>query len=358
MKQQIAGKTVRVLGRTAEDGGMLWLMSSLSEAGFTVSGAAEVKLVLKADDTVSDPARLDLRPRYAVHVDGKRILDTRMEQDEETLTVLADAAKGTHTVRLVKLSECTQSLMALKEIITDGTVEPLNDAGSRIEFIGDSITCGYGVEENDPEKGFTTATENAEKSYAAIVSDRLGMDRVLASFSGHGIVSGYTGDPAVRNGSELVPPYYEKAGRNGYKLPSGREAEEIPWDFSRFRPDVIVINLGTNDLSWCAGRPERCAEYRKGYAEFLKTVRKDNPGAEILCILGVMGEGLNDSMEAAVSDYRAETGDEKIRSLALREQDGKRNGYGANYHPSEQTQRELADIVTEAVRPLCPGIQK
>ena len=78
MKQQIAGKTVRVLGRTAEDGGMLWLMSSLSEAGFTVNGAAEVKLVLKADDTVSDPARLDLRPRYAVHVDGKRSRDARM----------------------------------------------------------------------------------------------------------------------------------------------------------------------------------------------------------------------------------------------------------------------------------------
>ena len=48
-----------------------------------------------------------------------------------------------------------------------------------------------------------------------------------------------------------------------------------------FRPDVIVINLGTNDLSWCAGRPERCTEYRKGYAEFLKTVRKNNPESRI-----------------------------------------------------------------------------
>ena len=83
-----------------------------------------------------------------------------------------------------------------------------------------------------------------------------------------------------------------------------------------------------------------------------------NPGAEILCILGVMGEALNTTMEAAVSDYKAETGDEKIRSLTLREQDGKRNGYGADWHPSEQTQRELADIVTEAVRPLCPGNRK
>lgn len=358
MIRGISGNKVRVFGRVAEDGGMLWLMSSLSEIGFEVSGAAEVKLALKADDTVSDPARLDLRPRYSVHVDGERVLDARMAKDEETVTVLQDAARGIHTVRLVKLSECTQSLMAVRGIVTDGTVKPLPEAGRRIEFIGDSITCGYGVEEPDPEKGFTTATENAEKSYAAIVSDRLGLDRILASFSGHGIVSGYTGDPAVRNLSELVPPYYEKAGRNGYVLPSGRIAEEIPWDFSQFQPDVVVVNLGTNDLSWCAGRPARNAEFRTQYAEFLKTVRKNNPEAEILCILGVMGESLNETMEAAVSDYRAETGDKKIRSLTLREQDGKRNGYGANYHPSEQTQRELADIVTEAVRPLCPGNQK
>ena len=355
MIREIAGNTVRVFGRVAEDGGMLWLMSSLSEIGFEVTGAAEVQLALKADDTVSDPMRRDLRPRYAVHVDGERVLDTRMAEDEETVTVLKDKACGKHTVRLVKLSECTQSLMAVRGIITDGTVSPLPETGKRIEFIGDSITCGYGVEETIPEKGFSTATENAEKSYAAIVSDRLGMDRILASFSGHGIVSGYTGDPAVRNLSELVPPYYEKAGRNGYVLPSGRTAEEIPWDFSQFRPDVVVVNLGTNDMSWCAGRKDRNAEFRRKYAEFLKTVRKDNPGAEILCILGVMGEALNTTMEAAVSDYKAETGDEKIRSLTLREQDGKRNGYGADWHPSEQTQRELADIVTEAVRPLCPG---
>ncbi len=161
MIREIAGNTVRVFGRAAEDGGMLWLMSSLSEIGFEVSGAAEVKLALKADDTVSDPTRLDLRPRYAVHVDGERVLDTRMTEDTETVTVLQDAARGTHTVRLVKLSECTQSLMAVRGIITDGTVAPLPEAGRRIEFIGDSITCGYGVEESDPEKGFTTATENA-----------------------------------------------------------------------------------------------------------------------------------------------------------------------------------------------------
>ncbi len=357
MNQQIGHHTVRVRGRTVMDGGMLWMLSSLSEAGFRVTGARHLEMVLQSDNTTTDPSRAHLTPRYAVLVDGDTVMDHCMKEPEETITVFDSGAPWGAEIRFRKLSECTQSILAIRESRTDGKIVPLEEQGQRIEFIGDSITCGYGVEESDSEKGFTTATENAEKSYAAIVSDRLGMDRILASFSGHGIVSGYTGDPAVRNMSELVPPYYEKAGRNGYVLPSGRIAEEIPWDFSQFRPDVVVVNLGTNDLSWCAGRPARNAEYRKQYAEFLKTVRKDNPEAEILCILGVMGEGLNDSMEAAVRDYKAETGDEKIRSLALREQDGKRNGYGANYHPSEQTQRELADIVTEAVRPLCPGNQ-
>ena len=60
-----------------------------------------------------------------------------------------------------------------------------------------------------------------------------------------------------------------------------------------------------------------------------------------------MGEGLNEYMQAAVRDYADETGDRNIHALSLKEQDGKKNGFGANYHPSEATQRELAEIVLQ-----------
>ena len=345
MIQSFNGENIRVMGRTVMDGGMLWLASSLSEAGFTVKGAKELALVLRADDTVSKPGCGDIRPRYAVRLDGEKIAVACMAAREETVTVFRGETPRDAEVRLIKLSECTQSLMALKEIRTDGEIAPLEDLPRKIEFIGDSITCGYGVEAVSGEEPFRTSTENAEKSYAGIISEKLGLDRILTAFSGHGIVSGYTDNPEVPNLSELAPPYYEKVGRNGYALPSGRTVTEIPWDFSAWQPDDIVVNLGTNDLSWCVDDPKRKAEYRRLYTGFLKTVRKNNPHARMLCILGAMGEGLNEYMQAAVRDYIAETGDENIRAVSLKEQNGAKNGFGANYHPNEISQKELAEIV-------------
>ncbi len=341
---------VKRLGHVVDDGEALWLLSSASEIGFRVKGATQVKLVLGADDTVLDPVAETVRPRFAVRLDGEKILDRRMADKEETVTVFAGEEKRNAEIRLIKLSECTQSLMALKRIETDGTTEPLPEKKLKMEFIGDSITCGYGVEGKSEAETFTTATENAEKGYACLTAQALGADAVMTCFSGHGIVSGYTGDPSVRNGSELVPPYYEKEGRNGYRLRNGKLPEEIDRDFSAFQPDYIVINLGTNDMSWCGTDGERGALYAEGYTQFLKTVRKHNPKARILCALGVMGTLLNLMLEQAVARYRTETGDGQIRLLMLEDQNAARDGYGADYHPSETTQRLLAEKVTETIR--------
>ena len=216
-----------------------------------------------------------------------------------------------------------------------------------MEFIGDSITCGYGVE-GDLTRPFTTAKENAEMAYAYLTAKALGADAMLTAFSGHGLVSGYT--EGGINTDALVQPYYEHVGGNAWPLPEGSRLQEIPWDFSAWQPHYIVLNLGTNDSSWCRDIPERQMQYRQKYEEFLATVRKNNPSARILCVLGVMGTGLCASMEQAVSNYLRSTGDTEVRSLSVEEQNQERDGIGSDYHPSPRTQQLLADVVTEALR--------
>ena len=341
---------VKTLGHIVAEGEELWLLSSGAEAGFFVTGATRVVLRLRADDTVERADAEHLRPRFEVRLNGKAVLNARMETPESRVTVFEGAEKRDAQIRLIKLSECTQSLMALSGIDTDGEITPLPEKELKMEFIGDSITCGYGVEGKSAEESFTTATENAAKGYAFLTAEALGADAVLTCFSGHGLISGYTGDPAVRNSTELVPPYYEKEGRNAYRLPSGRLAEEIPRDFAAFRPAYVVINLGTNDLSWCGQNPERGALYAKEYIAFLKTVRRNNPQARILCALGVMGTGLNGTMRKAVEDYCRETGDREVRILELEEQNAARDGLGSDSHPSAVTQRRLAERVTRELR--------
>lgn len=345
MTGQIGKHTIRVRGRTAEDGGMLWLASSLSEAGFRVCGAKHLTVTLQADDTVSDPERRHLTPRYEILVDGDPVIGGCMRESREELTVFESSDPWYAEIRIRKLSECTQSLLAVAELRTDGKIVPLEECGQRIEFIGDSITCGYGVEGKNELEAFTTATENAAKSYAGLVTDWMGLDAMLTAFSGHGIISGYTPDPEIRNTDELLPPYYESAGHSSFRLPSGRTLSEIPWDFSRWQPEKILVHLGTNDLSWAADREPRKDMFRKQYKDFLALIRKNNPGAMLLCVLGVMGTGLNEYMVRAVNEYRAENGDTRIHAMALQEQDGQRDGYGCDYHPGEKTQQRLAEKI-------------
>ena len=341
---------VKITGHTVQEDGRTWLLSSAAEVSFRVRGATKLRLKLQADDTVRNSALEPLRPRFEVLLDGEKVLDRRLMSEETTVTVFEREEKRNAEVRLIKLSECTQSLMALQEIETDGTISPLPERPLKIEFIGDSITCGYGVEGKNVDEPFTTAAENAEKAYAFRTAEALNMDALLTSFSGYGIISGYTDIPAVRNEAERVPIYYEKEGRNPYCLPSGKRIQEIPRDFSAFQPDYIVVNLGTNDLSWCGTDRARQELFALKYAEFLKTVCKKNPASRILCILGVMGTGLNPKVQQAVGNYCRETGDRKIRVMMLEEQNAARDGLGSYFHPSEITQRLLAEKVTDAIR--------
>ena len=341
---------IKKTGHIAEDGELLWLLSSGAEIGFRVTGATKLQLKLQADDTVEDPETEPLLPRFEVRLDGEKVLDRRLTDRETAVTVFEGTEKRDAEVRLIKLSECTQSLMALRGIVTDGETAPLPDRPLRMEFIGDSITCGYGVEGKDVDAPFTTAAENAGKAFAFLAAEALNADAVLTSFSGYGIVSGYTENPAVRNEDELVTKYYEKEGRNSFRLPSGRRIQDIPRDFSAFQPAYIVMNLGTNDLSWCGEDRERGQLFVREYRAFLKTVRKHNPAARILCILGVMGTGLNRAVQQAVEEYCGETGDREVRAMMLEEQNAARDGLGSYSHPSEITQQLLAEKVTDAIR--------
>ena len=340
---------IKQLGHIVPDGEQLWLVSSAAEVAFRVTGATRLLLRLQADDTVSDPACETLLPRFEIRLDGKKTLDARLTAKDAAVTVFEGSEKRDAYVRLIKLNE-GNSLFALREILTDGKISPAPYRPLKMEFIGDSITCGYGVEGKSEAEMFTTATENAAKAYAFLTAEALGADAVLTCFSGHGIVSGYTADPAVINAADIVPPYYGKEGRNDFRLPTGKRVHEIDRDFSTFRPDYIVINLGTNDLSWCGTDEARGKLFAQQYAEFLKTVRKNNPESRILCTLGVMGTGLNGMMQAAAENYCKETGDRKIRLLMLEEQNAARDGYGSDYHPNEITQRLLAGKVTETIR--------
>lgn len=346
---------IKVLGRTARDAeGTLWMGSAACEISFRLEEARSLSFVLTGDGTCREdtPAAVNIRPRYALYLDGVKVLDQRLDAAGKEVTAFSGEKPENHTVRFVKLSECSQSLLGIREIRTDGKMSPLPEKALKLEFIGDSITCGYGVEARVTDT-FSTATENVEMAYAYLAAQELGADAVMTAISGCGLLSGYT--EGEINEDNLMQPYYEKAGRNDWTLPGGRKIQDISWDFSAFRPDWLLINLGNNDYSWTRGIPEREEQFGDRYRAFLTMVRRNNPESRILCVLGVLGEKnvqLTDVMIRAVEEWKAETGDKRIWSMRLPKMDEEKDGAGADHHPSGKTHRLLAALVADKIREL------
>ncbi len=346
---------VKEIGRTYyADDGTLWIAHSAGGAEFTFTGT-KASAVLIGDTNAGSAWGVDSYARYAVYVDGERVTEGMMDEAQKTIDIFSSDAEKETTVKILKLSECVNSTFGIKsiDVTSVGSIAPTEDKALNIEFIGDSITCGYGVDDEVKEHHFKTDTEDATKAYAYKTAELLDADYSLVSFSGHGIISGYTNDGKKQSG-QTVPEHYTKVGKTYGGKCGTVSVADIDWNFDSFKTDVVVINLRTNDNSYTSGDPEKEREYIDGYTAFLGTVREKNPDAHILCTLGVMGDNLYPAIETAVSEYTEASGDTKVSAMKFDVQNSA-DGYAADWHPTEATHEKAAAKLAEEIKAL--GLQ-
>ncbi len=337
---------VKLLGRALVRDDILRLTLSGTGCEFTFTGCKLALTVGVDNDCFNDGRRCNM-PRIAILCDGRIIVKKLIEQRSERFDIVSSETPVTKTIRIVKLSECAFSHAEVYPAESDdgAVIAPTAEKPLKIEFIGDSITCGYGVDDSNLQSEFSCEAENAMKSYAYIAADLLGADYSLFSYSGYGIISGYSGD-GVRNTRELLPPYYESCGFS-YSSVNGTKLQDIPWDFSAFVPDIIVLNLGTNDNSFCAFHNESYREFEDSYLAFLKVVRRCNPNAHIICSLGIMLTEPLPYIENAVKRL----GDSNVSVFRYTMQNGLL-GFGSNWHPSEDTQHRAGEELAEYIKSI------
>ena len=330
---------VRLIGRVMPIENTLWLALSGTGVEFVVTGT-EARITFVADDTWSGVP--ENRARVAVYADGVRVADTLLDKPEVTVTAICEEEVSTHLVRVIKLSEAAMSTCGIANIETDGTVVPAERREKLIEFVGDSITCGYGVDDEDRDHHFATGTEDVTRAYAYKTAEQLHADYSMVSFSGYGIVSGYTAD-GEKMEHQLVPDYYEKFGFSYGTYLGKYKPQEFVWDFTLCQPDIVVVNLGTNDMSYVLDRAERREEFIAGYVAFLERIAACNPNTRIVCTLGVMGEALCPAVEEAVSCFEKKQHlPGRISFVGLDDQLPE-DGYVADWHPTETTHGKVAE---------------
>lgn len=337
---------VRTIGRTMLAEESLWLVHSGTGMEFTFTGTSAT-IKIKPDSSFMTRSN---QARVAIYVNGERVVDDMVDKMEKVYTVFESETAQECTVLVVKLSEAAYSTFGVASIEATciGNIRPTENKDKLIEFIGDSITCGYGVDDLDSSHHFSTTTEDATKTYAYKTAEKLGTDYSLVSLSGYGIISGYSGD-GNKQAEQIIPKFYDKMGNSGGTYQGSFVAQETVWDFAKRQPDVVVINLGTNDNSYVKNDAAKKEEYTTAYVAFLKQVREKNPEATIFCTLGIMGAELYPCIEDAVERYVKETGDAFVHTMKFDTQ-SMADGIAADWHPSEKTHEKAAEKLSKKIK--------
>ncbi len=276
--------------------------------------------------------------------------------EKDSLVTLATALpEGRHQVRLMYAIEGYEFYPEFWGFVLDEGRQLCQAPAlpsRKIEFVGNSITCGYGNEGTNKEEHFDYATENHYYSYDAITSRALQAQHWVVARSGIGAYRNY-GEAKAGSPNSCMQVQYEYTGyAPDAKLRQRGGFDSERWDFSRCQPDVVCINLGTNDLST---NNYDLKLLKQGYQRLLQMVRQHNPRAKVVFLCGSMlgGKELETAKRLLneVADEARKAGDKEVYRFDFTPQNGDL-GYGNDWHPSLWQHEKMAAELTAYLRSL------
>jgi lysophospholipase L1-like esterase len=316
---------IRVVGRTAElaDGSIQFDWSGV----YIDIRFKGTYLAIELSDTKCN--------YYNLMVDGVAQEKFKSEGEHTTVVLFDDAAAtGEHHIRIQKATEAEQGRVTLHTLTTDGRLLATDalKLPRHIEFYGDSLTCGYGTESKSGSEPFLPETENCRYTYAALTAAHFGADYNLISHSGRGLVRNY-GDA-----QQLSDPTTTMSAR-AFRLYD--EDPDSAWDFAKspYRPDAIVITLGTNDFS--IHTPPTEEQYIAGYRALIAKLR-EAWGAEIPVLCVVHASQAVECVAEMVKTIPATAMADISWGVYNRTTD-----LGASEHPNRYGQEKMAKVVIE-----------
>lgn len=267
---------------------------SASAAGFEVRfSGTELSAVIAASPSEA-PSEAAGNAYLSVFLEGALAARIALKAGEESYTLLYGLAEGVHTVKVLKDTERKYGTAALCSLRTDGTfLPPPRRAALRFELVGDSILSGSECMRYAEEDSRITSSQNCLLGYGYLAAAAFKAEVNAVTRSG-ALVSEYMGLPSI-------PQEYERLCRGGGE-----------WDFSRFRPDVILLDLGTNDVLIEVPKDLLFRDY----LAFLRKVRERNPNSLIVCCEGAMTASLHSLVGEAVQTLMRE-GDTRILAFRL-----------------------------------------
>ena len=262
---------------------------------------------------------------FTVWIDGvmKR---TRLHAGDgvSTVTVARYLEEGIHTIRIVKQTESRLSRTVFQSLALRGTIgDAPEDRALYLEWIGDSITCGAGnLTSGTAADAGAAVHQDGTQAYAFLTAEALEADCSVVSCSGIGVVQGYVDF----NISDF------------YACESYYRSSSEPYEPARV-PDVVVINLGTND----AANGADAGAFSDGVRGLVGQIRELYGEVPIVWAYNMMSEGTSSLVRAVFREMGGEEAGLFTVSLS-------RDTAGGNGHPSvsghEKAAAELSEFLT------------
>ena len=275
---------------------------------------------------------------YAI-LDGVVVDTIKPTSGTGTYSIASGLESKTHEIEIFKLTEQYRGKTKFISFIIDEgeSLVPIINVRTRvIEFVGNSITCGSGNtglngQESTPER------QNHYWAYPAIVSRHFNARHLVYAHSGHGVYRNY-GEEEDVSASAMAFAYHQVYNKEKTPL----------YDF-RLKPDLVCINLGTNDFGDDRGDTVEFVQY---YLQLIDSVWTKNNNPDIICLMGPMSntQKLKDCLNTIVDSTNSLIKG-NVYFFEMSHQTGDL-GIGCGYHPTvaqhQKNAQELIDFINQS----------
>ena len=330
------------VGRTAVEGTQVSFDWTATYFRIAFSGQS---LTMRASDlkvgAADEAAAAKLHNYYAVWIDSPtsatphRIIEVTSKDSVIELVdpaYLKKSRRSVHEVIVQKRTEGEQGRTTIYEFTADkGQFFPATQLKERqLEFIGDSYTCGYGIDAPTKEEKFSPETENASRSYAAIVSRYFDADYIAVAHSGMGMARNYNSKFAKWHMPERYLQTFDMDSTQATRWNAADHA---------FKPAMSIIYLGANDFS--VSMQPKYETFRDNYYRIIKQMKanygEDHP---VLCVATKAHEFLGEY----VREMAKNCGMKNVHYLVYcpAQHNHTNEDLGADVHPNYNGQKKKA----------------
>ena len=268
-----------------------------------------------------------------IAVDNQKPYRIQTKGKTDTIRLAEGLSKGEHILTICKDTESGIGYLQFAGIICEQLLPMSAKPKHKIEYIGDSITCGTGSDLSviDCDKGQWYDQQNAYMSYGPTSARLLNAQWHLTAVSGIGLMHSCCDMKIV------MPPVFDKVNLR---------QDSIKWNFSLYQPDVVTVCLGQND------GVQDSVKFTDNYIRFVKEIRSHYSKASIVCLTSPMADftltkTLKNYLTGIVSNLN-KSGDKNVSKYFF----SKRFSHGCGGHPNMAEHQEMAMEVAAYIKKL------